>query len=183
MELQEELKGLRQLAGSVLQGVKRKADAQEVRKQCASGLLRLLAVKDANKRACTHVEQLKDDTAGGKKALEGADMTLQNLLYEKQYYEKEIATCRSFQSKVKDEVVALMPVDDFWASVNASEDCADLRGKAGNSDHELMKVRSGALAQLVCATASQGASIGLCTPDHCIWEALAPHVHTPACMA
>lgn len=142
--MDEQLKELRRLATKII-GQKRAHpdDGTGVRQAASEGLLCLLAVKDANKRQCFQVEEMKEETTRSKIALEKADLTLQNLLYEKQYYEKEILSCRNFQSKVKDETVALMPAEECLAALASSTDAQDrdLHAKALTSEHELMKAR------------------------------------------
>ena len=43
------------------------------------------------------VELQKNSTADSKAESDLSSLQLQNLLYEKNYYSKEIASCRSFQ--------------------------------------------------------------------------------------
>jgi THO complex subunit 5 len=140
--MEAELAALRQLAIS-LATLKRQGhnDQASVQDLALKGQLQLLAVKEAHKRKCLQVEDMKEETARAKQSLEASDLALQNLLYEKQYYEKEIFTCRSFKSKVPEEAVDLMPVEQFWASLSDSPEDAQTRAKAKSSDHELMKQR------------------------------------------
>lgn len=139
--MEEELKGLRHIASAIV-GAKRASGNQgELRKLASDGLLQILKLKDENKRLCFQVEESKEETARSRQALEQSDLVLQNLLYEKQYYVKEIMACRAFQSKVKDEAVALMPVEDFFASLTDSAEDQALKEKALSNEHELMKAR------------------------------------------
>lgn len=65
-------------------------------------------------------------------------MPQQNLLYESHYYEKEIQSCRSFQSAYSDAQIALQPVEEFWATADA--DLVD-RAREQGSEHQLMLQR------------------------------------------
>ncbi|KAF5827904.1 Fms-interacting protein-domain-containing protein [Dunaliella salina] len=90
----------------------------EKKEACDSteGLLRIMQVKERNKKLCAATEGAKEATTRSKNDLEGAYTALQNLLYEKNHFENEIASCQGFQSKVKEEAVALMPEQEFLAS-------------------------------------------------------------------
>ena len=57
-----------------------------------------------------------------------ADSELQNLLYERRYYEQEIALCRGFVSKHSDADVGLQTIEVFWEQADA-----DLKDKASNT--------------------------------------------------
>lgn len=130
--MEAELSNLRQLASSLFTD---KANAKDV---AAKGLISLLRCRAANKEAAHHVEALKEETGQGRHSLESADLVLQNLLYEKRYYEKEIAACRGYASAFPDSRIALQPETEFWAGADA-----DAKAKASTSDHELMLQRLG----------------------------------------
>lgn len=100
---------LREIAFSIA-GLKRQPEHSSEQLQALSTdcLLQLLAVKESNKRFCLGVEAVREQTAAAKQQLELADTTLQNLLYERSYYEKEIHSCLSFASAVRDEQVRLI---------------------------------------------------------------------------
>ncbi len=92
-----DLKALRVLATEIMQRKRARADAAELRDLGAKAQMAVLALRDSSKRHALRVEELKDETGASKAELEQADLALQNLLYEKQYYEKEIRSCRAFQ--------------------------------------------------------------------------------------
>jgi THO complex subunit 5 len=96
--MEEELGALRKLASSL---AKRPPDALDL---AAEGVMRLLGLKEACKRQCLRVEELKEQTSQAKHGLESSDLELQNLLYEKQYYEKEIFTCRRCASSTGGQI-------------------------------------------------------------------------------
>lgn len=56
----------------------------------------LIKLRQAAKNQVEEVERRKTQTAQSKSDVEVSNLQLQNLLYEKNYYTKEIATCRSF---------------------------------------------------------------------------------------
>mmetsp|Transcript_2276 Transcript_2276/g.5143 ORF Transcript_2276/g.5143 Transcript_2276/m.5143 type:complete len:549 (+) Transcript_2276:1319-2965(+) len=85
------------------------------------GLLHIMQVKERNKKLCAATEESKEATTRSKNDLEGAYTALQNLLYEKNHFENEITSCRSFQSMFKEEEVALMPEQEFLASPGGQE--------------------------------------------------------------
>lgn len=143
--MEQELKQLRGLAGAIA-GTKRKSP--DTAQLATQGLLQLLGIKEANKRLCARLEAAKEQTAAAKVAVEASDSTLQNLLYERGYYEKEIRESRSFVSKVPDLEVALMPEPEFRTSLAAdppssSGEEAEMlsRMAASGDDHEVMKAR------------------------------------------
>ncbi len=136
--MHEALADLKKAAEGIV-GAKRKG--QDLTQLTRDGLLQILRVKDASKRVCTRVEAAKEATAVSKQGLEAADSVLQNLLYEKNYYTKEIHACRSFTSQVKDGAVDLMPEDQFLAALSNSEEDAALRAQAAANPHERMKAR------------------------------------------
>lgn len=63
-----------------------------------------------------------------------ADSELQNLLYERRYYESEIALCRGFMSRHSDASVSLQPVEEFWEQ--ADEDLKTKATSRGPSDEK-----------------------------------------------
>jgi hypothetical protein len=52
-----------------------------------------------------------------------ADLQLQNLLFERRFYEKEIRSCQAFTSAYPDASIALSPESEFW--VTADKDLVD----------------------------------------------------------
>lgn len=101
-----------------------------------AGLLLLCTIREEFKRASLSTEAPKDATAAAKAQLDAASLQLHNLLYEKQYYQREVAATRHFASNVSDEVVDLVPLDAFLAA-QPPEAAQRLSGDA----HELMLAR------------------------------------------
>lgn len=71
----------------------------------AAGALRILDLKRAHRNLCDSTEALRDDTSLAKTLLDQSSLQLQNLLYEKQHYEKEISSCRAFKSAYSEQQV------------------------------------------------------------------------------
>ena len=136
---------LKEVVGALV--AKRKADPPNspndnkgsqgvVKALAADGLLHLLHVKDGNKKLCYRAEELRGETNQCRTQLEQAHLQLQNLLYEKQYYEKEIRACRSYQSAFSDAQLGLASEEEFWQQ--ASEEC---KRQASAGPHQLMLQR------------------------------------------
>lgn len=71
----------------------------------ASGAARILELKAVHRRLCEATDALREAAGEAKTTLDQSSLQLQNLLYEKGHYEKEIATCRGWQSAYSDEQV------------------------------------------------------------------------------
>mmetsp|Transcript_37376 Transcript_37376/g.83177 ORF Transcript_37376/g.83177 Transcript_37376/m.83177 type:complete len:438 (+) Transcript_37376:84-1397(+) len=136
--MEEELARVCSIAAELVAGKQASASSDKFKALAAEGLLTLLRLRKNNRILAQSTEELKEDTSKAKTHLEQADLQLQNLLYEKQYYEKEIRSCRSFRSAVPDEVVSLQPVEAFWASDD--EDLKQIARDKG-TEHELMLQR------------------------------------------
>lgn len=63
-----------------------------------AGALQILALKQAHRELCERTEALREATSEAKTQLDHSSLQLQNLLYEQQHYEKEIAGCRAYTS-------------------------------------------------------------------------------------
>ena len=61
------------------------------------GKLLLMEVKDSTRKQSEGLEFLRDETMAAKAELDSLNLVLQNLLYEKSHYEKEIRTCEDFK--------------------------------------------------------------------------------------
>lgn len=76
-----------------------RAELKSLLSQAALGLIKL---RQAARRQVEEVEAHKTETLRSKADVEASNLALQNLLYEQNYYAKEIASCRSFrQAHVK----------------------------------------------------------------------------------
>ncbi len=63
-----------------------------------AGALQILSLKQVHRELCEATEGLRDATSEAKTQLDQSSLQLQNLLYEQQHYEKEIESCRAYQS-------------------------------------------------------------------------------------
>ena len=129
-EMDEHISDLRQIASSLISN---KANVKDI---ASRGLISLLRCRNANKDLAHHTEAMKDETAKGRQALERSALQLSNLIYESEYYAKEIKACRSFASSFPDDQISLQPESEFWASADEAT-----KEKAAISAHELMLQR------------------------------------------
>ena len=77
----------------------------------AAGAVRILELKAAHRQLCESTDELREAAAEAKSQLDQSSLQLQNLLYERQHYEKEIASCRGWQSAYSDEQVRALAAD------------------------------------------------------------------------
>ncbi len=85
-----------------------------------------------NKRS----ESVREQTVAAKAQLDRIVLQLHNLLYEKQFYEKEVLSCTNFRSAVADEDINLIPTDECCAAAPAAAAAA-----AAGDEHALMLAR------------------------------------------
>jgi hypothetical protein len=78
------------------------ADVQGV---FSAGAVLILELKAAHRQLCESTDALREAAGEAKSQLDQSSLQLQNLLYERQHYEKEIASCRGWQSAYRDEQV------------------------------------------------------------------------------
>jgi hypothetical protein len=72
----------------------------------SSGGCRLLELKASHRRLCESTDELRLAASSECRALDQSSLQLQNLYFERQHYEKEIATCRGWASAFSDEQVS-----------------------------------------------------------------------------
>mmetsp|Transcript_8505 Transcript_8505/g.24395 ORF Transcript_8505/g.24395 Transcript_8505/m.24395 type:complete len:434 (-) Transcript_8505:766-2067(-) len=87
--------------------------SDSLRSLCQDGKLLLMEMKDSNRRQCQDIEGLREETATAKANLDSLNLVLQNLLYEKSYYEKEIRACQDFKSSYSEEDISLMSLVEY----------------------------------------------------------------------
>ncbi|KAL4437184.1 hypothetical protein ABPG75_004323 [Micractinium tetrahymenae] len=102
--------------------------------QGAGGAL-ILALKAEHRRLCEATDALRQEAAEAKAALDQGSLQLQNLIYERQHYEKEIASCRGWRSAYSDEQIALIPEEEFRVHPMAAE---QKLAEEGTDAHQLM---------------------------------------------
>lgn len=57
----------------------------------------LMEMKDSTRQQSELLETLREETSAAKTELDSLNLVLQNLLYEKTHYEKEIRACQDFK--------------------------------------------------------------------------------------
>lgn len=79
----------------------------------SAGLVSILRLKKSHRMLCELVETLREQTAGVKSELDVSSLHLQNLLYQKNHYQREIQACRSYTSAYSDEELELVSEEEF----------------------------------------------------------------------
>lgn len=69
----------------------------DLKEGVAEGTRLILEVKNLLRSTFNSLEELREGTADAKIRLDHANLQLQNHLYERNYYAKEIKTCHSFK--------------------------------------------------------------------------------------
>lgn len=87
----------------------------------AAGAALILGLKREHRQLCEGTEVLREAATEAKGQLDQSSLQLQNLLYEQSHYQKEIGSCRAWQSAYSDEQIALIPADEFQAHALAAE--------------------------------------------------------------
>ncbi|GIL76124.1 hypothetical protein Vretifemale_5834 [Volvox reticuliferus] len=105
-------------------------------KATTEGLLLLLQLKEESRKLAFRAEDQRDETSKFKIRLEQAHLQLQNLLYEKEYYDKEINECQNFRFKHSDGAIGLVPTEQFQGSASP-----EVLARIGNDSHKLMLER------------------------------------------
>ena len=91
----------------------------------AAGVLKLLELKQAHRALCESTEALREETALAKAGLDQSSLQLQNLLYERGHYDREIRDCRDFSSAFSNAELELLSAEEFraaWAGPDAGGD-------------------------------------------------------------
>ncbi|GFR48553.1 hypothetical protein Agub_g10452 [Astrephomene gubernaculifera] len=130
--MEESVDALRRLAEECVSS-KGRLDVQEA---TTKGLLLLLQLKEESRKLAFKAEDQREETSKFKTRLEQAHLQLQNLLYEKEYYEKEINECQNFRFKHSDSAIGLVPVEQFLQSASP-----ETLAQIGEDPHKLMLER------------------------------------------
>jgi THO complex subunit 5 len=128
--------GITALKGLVEQLLDGPAAGSDAAGAARAAFITLLTLREQHKQRCLDTEALKEQTNTSKTQLDQSSMHLQNLLYEKQHYDKEIQACRNFASEVSDEQVGLAPLEEFEAAAPEH-----IRATLDGSEHKLMLAR------------------------------------------
>ena len=132
--MEEACEQLRHIAASGVAGKLKSGGAKALQEAVTKGVLVLLQLKEDSRKKALEAEGHREETAQFKGRLEQAHLQLQNLLYEKEYYEKEIHACQSYQSAFSDEQIGLVPVEEFKATPQQLNEI-------GTDPHKLMLLR------------------------------------------
>lgn len=132
------LRSLQEYAEAALD-LKRSDRVHELNAAIAGGSLALLKARQASVDAAMQTEAARDTTARMRSGLDNDSLALDNLAYERQYYEKEAAACHAFASAVLD--TALGTLDDAPSTAAASDMGPHLRELA-RLNHELAQRRA-----------------------------------------
>lgn len=86
--------------------IKAKGDhSDQLPAACAAGTALLLRAREHERSAALHAARLKEDSASQRNKLDHDSLQLHNLVYEQQYYDKEIAACRAFASAYTEQQI------------------------------------------------------------------------------
>jgi THO complex subunit 5 len=103
--MQLTLNELRDYADTVV-AIKAKGDASgQLPAACAAGTALLLRAREQERLAALQLAGLKEESASQRNRLDHDSLQLHNLVYEQQYYDKEIAASRAFKSAYTDDQV------------------------------------------------------------------------------
>ena len=77
------------------------------------GLLNVLHLRQCHRLLCESVDALREETTASKGDLDTWSLHLQNLLYEKHHYQREIKSCRAYVSAYSEQELELIPEEEF----------------------------------------------------------------------
>lgn len=90
-------------------------DPDTLEANCTMGAVKILELKEAHFGMCQATEELKQSTTEAMNRLDESSLHLDNLLYEKNHYEREIQSCKSYRSAYTDEQLELLPAEEYAA--------------------------------------------------------------------
>lgn len=105
VKLARTLQELRDYADTLLAIKARSDSSSQLPAACAAGTALLLRAREQERSAALHVARLKEHSAQQHNKLDHDSLQLHNLLYEQQYYDKEIAACRAFTSSYTEQQI------------------------------------------------------------------------------
>lgn len=91
----------------------------------SAGLANILKLRKSHRTLCELVERLREQTAGVKSELDVSSLHLQNLLYQKNHYQREIEGCRSYASAFSDAELELLTEEEFQETLHKMADVQD----------------------------------------------------------
>lgn len=87
----------------------------------SAGLVSILKLRKSHRTLCELVERFREQTAGVKSELDVSSLHLQNLLYQKNHYQREIQACKSYVSAYSDAELELLTEEEFLKDVDIHE--------------------------------------------------------------
>lgn len=111
--LNESLKSLGEYAEVVVDLKKKGASLADIQAACCGGSVHLLRCREESRLAAVEAERSKDSTSQQRDKLDHNSLQLHNLVYEQQYYDKEVAGCINFQSSVLDDKLSCISPEQF----------------------------------------------------------------------
>uniref|UniRef100_A0A061S8A7 THO complex subunit 5 n=1 Tax=Tetraselmis sp. GSL018 TaxID=582737 RepID=A0A061S8A7_9CHLO len=106
---------------------------------CQDGKLLIMDMKDGIRQQSEGLESLREATTGAKTELDSLNLTLQNLLYEKSFYETEIRKCQDFRSAYSAEDISLIPLEDYRSLTGDAEAKEDHETMLKRLSHEIQR--------------------------------------------
>lgn len=88
-------------------------DVDTFETSCAMGAVKILELKEAHFGMCQATEELRESTTDAMNRLDESSLQLENLLYEKGHYEREIQACKSYKSAYTDEELELLSSEEY----------------------------------------------------------------------
>lgn len=88
----------------------------------SSGLVSILKLRKSHRSLCELVERFREQTAGVKSELDASSLHLQNLLYQKNHYQREIQACRSYASAYSDAELELVTEEEYLRDAEVQQD-------------------------------------------------------------
>lgn len=111
--LSDSLKALGEYGEVVLDMKRRGTGLPDIQAACCGGSVHLLRCREESRQAAIETERTKDHTSQQRDKLDHNSLQLHNLVYEQQYYDKEIAGCINFQSSVSDDKLSCITREQF----------------------------------------------------------------------
>eukprot|EP00879_Flechtneria_rotunda_P011379 GHRR01011885.1.p1 GENE.GHRR01011885.1~~GHRR01011885.1.p1 ORF type:complete len:416 (+),score=151.79 GHRR01011885.1:217-1464(+) len=111
--MQDSFKNLSDFAETIVELKKAESSAAKIKAACCAGSVHLLRCRELARHAALEAEQIREQTAMQRNQLDHDSLQLHNLVYEQQYYDKEVASCRTFQSSVPDEQLSCISLEQF----------------------------------------------------------------------
>ncbi|KAF6262857.1 Fms-interacting protein-domain-containing protein [Scenedesmus sp. NREL 46B-D3] len=107
------LRELKDFASTALELKHKDAPGDAVSAAAVQGSLLLLRCREHTRQAALEADRMRAKASGQREDLDQATLQLHNLVYEQQYYDKEISSKRTFQPSVPDDKLCCISSQDF----------------------------------------------------------------------